>query len=544
MQVFSNVLGGIGVFLLGMTLLANGLKALAGDALRRGLSRFTGGTLSAILSGAGTTALIQSSSATTLTTIGFVSAGLLTFPQAVGVIFGSNLGTTSTGWIVSLIGLKLNISAVALPLVGVGVLFNLFSRGRYSSLGMAVAGFGLIFVGIDLLRAGMESVVVDPGIFPGDTVWNRLVLVLVGVFMTFVMQSSSAAMVTTLAALHSGAIVLDQAAALVIGQNVGTTVTAGLASVGGSVPAKRTALAHVLFNLITGVAAFLILPLFIFAVSGATRIANITDPAVALAAFHTVFNILGLILLVPVMRQFIGVIIRIIPDRGPQLTRHLDPTVAEVAPVAVEAARRTLVEIMILVLEISADIITKRADLQAAGEKLDAARAALSETRRFLGLIRTDSSSDLEYRRHLSALHAVDHLEQLVEHAVENDYSGTIEKHNRLRETAQMLMEAIMYTVREIKGPDTDLLLGSVQKTSQSIADRRRSGRVEVLHKTAKGKLDPETGLAEINAMIWLDRLAYHLWRMVAHLVEDSADGSNNSSGTVMRETSKIRDEK
>lgn len=101
-----------------------------------------------------------------------------------------------------------------------------------------------------------------------------------------------------------------------------------------------------------------------------------------------------------------------------------------------------------------------------------------------------------------------------------------------------------MYTVREIKGPDTDLLLGSVQKTSQSIADRRRSGRVEVLHKTAKGKLDPETGLAEINAMIWLDRLAYHLWRMVAHLVEDSADGSNNSSGTVMRETSKIRDEK
>jgi len=239
--MLSTILGGIGLFLLGMILLTDGLKALAGDSLRRVLARFAGGRLSSLAAGAGVTALVQSSSATTLTTIGFVSAGLLTFEQALGVILGANLGTTSTGWLVSILGLKFSISKVALPLVGIGALTRLLSRERLANLGLALAGFGLIFVGIDTLQLGMEglSARIDPGSFPDASLQGRLLLVLIGVFMTVVLQSSSAAVATTLMALHAGTIDLTQAAALVVGQNVGTTVTAALGSIGATVAAEN-----------------------------------------------------------------------------------------------------------------------------------------------------------------------------------------------------------------------------------------------------------------------------------------------------------------
>ncbi|HSK28542.1 MAG TPA: Na/Pi symporter, partial [Candidatus Limnocylindria bacterium] len=149
--------GGIGLFLLGMALLSDGLKAFAGDSLRRALVQFTGSPIKAFASGALATALVQSSSATTVMVIGFVSAGLLTFPQAIGVVLGASLGTTSTGWIVSAIGLKVSVGYYALPLVGIGAFVKLLARGRWRSLGLALAGFGLIFVGIETLQNGMQG---------------------------------------------------------------------------------------------------------------------------------------------------------------------------------------------------------------------------------------------------------------------------------------------------------------------------------------------------------------------------------------------------
>ncbi|MDL5056917.1 Na/Pi symporter [Geitlerinema calcuttense] len=148
--------GGIGIFLVGMLLLTDGLKAFAGDSLKKTLVRFTGAPWKAFMSGTIITALVQSSSATTVTVIGFVSAGLLTFPQALGVVFGASLGTTSTGWLVSALGLKVSIGYYVLPLIGVGALMRLLARGRWRVLGMALAGFGLIFVGIESLQAGMD----------------------------------------------------------------------------------------------------------------------------------------------------------------------------------------------------------------------------------------------------------------------------------------------------------------------------------------------------------------------------------------------------
>ncbi|PKM45970.1 MAG: Na+/Picotransporter [Firmicutes bacterium HGW-Firmicutes-8] len=524
MYLFSNLLGGIGVFLLGMTLMANSLKSLAGDALRRILSRFTGGMPSAILSGAGITALVQSSSATTLTTIGFVSAGLLSFPQAVGVIFGSNLGTTSTGWLVSLIGFKLNISLIALPLVGLGVLLNSFSRGKYSHLGTAIAGFGLVFIGIDILREGMAGINIDPEIFPGAGIWHRLILVLIGAVMTFVMQSSSAAVVTTLAALHSGAIVLEQAAALVIGQNVGTTITAALASIGGSVPARRTALSHIMFNLITGIAAFLILPGFISVLPYVSMVTGSTDPAISLAAFHTMFNLFGVIMLVPVVGPFINLVVRLIPEKDIILTRHLDPSVAEIAPIAVEAVRRTLLDITLVVLKTAASLLGQETDYHVLTGQLDKANSALLKTRSFLGTVRSDSSSLTERQRHLSALHAIDHLDRLTKALREFQCIDNIDKSERLNKIFNILLETINDTISGLKNGDTENVLESLKNASITMADFRRAGRSTILYATAKGEISPQASLAEIGAMIWLDRLGYHIWRIVFHLADKGTD--------------------
>ncbi len=194
-----STLGGIGLFLLGMVLLTDGIKTLAGTALREILKRFIRGPVSGMITGTGLTAILQSSSATMLTTIGFVSAGLITFPQAIGVIFGANLGTTSTGWIVSILGFKLSIGAAALPMIFAGALMRLLLRGRGASLGTAAAGFGLLFLGIAMMQDGMGGLSerIDVTGFTGEGIPGVLLLVGVGIIMTMVMQSSSAAMAPT-----------------------------------------------------------------------------------------------------------------------------------------------------------------------------------------------------------------------------------------------------------------------------------------------------------------------------------------------------------
>ena len=256
--------GGLGLFLLGMVILSQGLRDLAGAAIHRSLQRFTRSPASGALTGALATALVQSSSVTTVTAVGFASAGLLAFPQALGIVFGANIGTTVTGWIVAVIGFKLQLGVVMPLLVLVGALLRIFGRGRVASAGLALAAFGLAFVGIEMLRVGTSAFqgIVTPDRFPADTLGGRLQLVGFGVLFTVVTQSSSAGVATALAAIAAGALQFEQAAALVIGMDVGTTVTAGIASVGASLAGRRTGCAHVFYNCLTGVGALFLLPVF------------------------------------------------------------------------------------------------------------------------------------------------------------------------------------------------------------------------------------------------------------------------------------------
>lgn len=527
----SAIAGGIGLFLLGMILMTEGLKSAAGQTFERALRRFTHTPSAAIASGAGITALVQSSSATTVTTIGFVSAGLMTFPQALGVIFGANLGSTSTGWIVGLLGLQLSIGVVAQPMVAVGALMRLLGRGRIADAGLALAGFGLIFVGIDVLQAGTGELAtrITPEDFPDDTWIGRLVLVGIGTLMTVLMQSSSAAVATTLTALYSGAIGLEQAAALVIGQNLGTTVKAAIVSIGASIPAKRTALAHILFNTITALIAFALLPLFVYLVDAAPGLTP-GDAALVIALFHTVFNLLGILLFLPFLHPFAHAIERLIPERGPQLTRYLDDSVTETPSVAAEAARRTVKTIATVMFEDTGAVLENGAQNAKLEQRLFAAKQALRDTRRFLSQTPGLSSSEEAYVQHVSTLHALEHLERLVaalEQAQPFRSVGSEEKLERLRSLAAVILRELHDELAQTDDEDPaarEALLSRIAEKANDVAEERRALRPDILDALAAGRFPPDRGLQVLEAARWLDRIAYHAWRIAHHLYRADAE--------------------
>lgn len=297
-------IGGLGLFLLAVSMITEGLKTAAGANLRTMLGRWTRTPGRGVVSGMLITGLVQSSSAVTVATIGFVNAGILSLHQALGVVFGANIGTTMTGWLVAAVGFKFKLELFALPMIGIGMLLRLTGAGsRRAALGGTLAGFGLFFIGVEVLTEAFASLS-DRVRFPDDSAAGILAWPLflgAGFLMTLLTQSSSAAIAMILTAATGGILSLSAAAAMVIGANVGTTSTAALAVIGATANAKRVAAAHILFNALTGAVALLILPLLLWAVRLTEDVLGLGDlPAVSLALFHTLFNVLGVLLMLPV----------------------------------------------------------------------------------------------------------------------------------------------------------------------------------------------------------------------------------------------------
>lgn len=335
--------GGLGLFLLGMWLMTEGLKLAAGHALERILGTWTRTRLRGLLAGILVTALVQSSSAVTVAAIGFVNAGLLTFSQTVWVIFGSNVGTTMTGWLVALVGFKLRIEAFALPLIGLGMVLRLTGEDtRRGALGTAAAGFGALFLGIDILRASFAGLGenLDLAGIAGEGPAALGAHVLAGILLTVLMQSSSAALAVALTAAGGGLIPLAAAAAMVIGANIGTTVTALLAAIGATASARRAAAAHIVFNLLTGAVALTMMPLLLAIINWLRTLLELEDaPATTLALFHTAFNVLGVLLMWPLagrLTQLLQARFRA-SEEDEARPRHLDDTVLAVPALALDA---------------------------------------------------------------------------------------------------------------------------------------------------------------------------------------------------------------
>lgn len=340
-------LGGFGLLLLGMQLLTDGLKAAAGSHLQSFLEHSTQTRLRAALSGFTVTALVQSSSAVVVALLGFTNAGMLKLKQAAWVVFGSNVGTTMTAWIVALIGLKLNVGVVAWPLIGLGMLLQLVRRSDpLGNIGLAIAGFGVLFVGLDTLRDAFEQLVtmLPVGQLSISGPAGVLLAVLAGALLTALVQSSSAALAIILTASVSGVFTPLAGAAVVIGANIGTTITAVLASVGATAHAKRLAAVHVLMNAVTGIVALILLiPMWWTAefLSGGEQVTNISS---GLAVFHTLFNLLGVALMWLLDERIFRRVeswYRLPPLRSGE-PRFLDKTVLEVPSMGLNAIQQEL----------------------------------------------------------------------------------------------------------------------------------------------------------------------------------------------------------
>lgn len=342
--VLASLAGGLGLFIIGMSMMTDGLKIAAGGALRTLLERWTRSAPRGLAAGILITAIVQSSTAVTVATVGFVNAGLLTLSQAVWVIFGTNVGTTTTGWLVALVGVKLDVGALALPLVGLGAALRLAAGVRTGPAGMgqALAGFGLFFLGITVLQQGFAGLTgLVPALDADAAGWREILIFLaLGFVLTQLTQSSSAAVAITLTASAGGAIPLVLAAAAVIGTNVGTTTTALVAAIGATAPARRVASAHILFNLMTGAVALAFLQPLSATAAALVRMAGLAaDVPAQLAVFHTLFNVLGVVLMVPLGRPLVAFLQTRFVSQTERLARprHLDDTVLAMPALALRA---------------------------------------------------------------------------------------------------------------------------------------------------------------------------------------------------------------
>ncbi|MGM0536457.1 MAG: Na/Pi cotransporter family protein [Pseudomonadota bacterium] len=335
---------GLGLFLWGMSHLETGIKRLSGGTLDRWLHAATRRTSRAIAVGALATALVQSSSLVTLLAMSFVGAGLVALPAAIALLFGANLGTTTGAWLIAGFGLKADLAPYAMPLLALGLLGVRLLQGSRAGIAGLLLGAGLLLLGIDFMKLGFETW--QDGLsldgLAGEHLWHWPLLVLFGVMATVVMQSSHATLLITLTALASGQLPYLPALAIAIGANIGTTVTAVIAAFGASTAGRRLAAAHVLFNLVTAaVALALLLPLaelvdWLAALLGLAA----TAWPLKLALFHTLFNGLGILLMLPWIPQLASWLVRLLPEPTrllPAQARYLETNALQHADTALAA---------------------------------------------------------------------------------------------------------------------------------------------------------------------------------------------------------------
>ena len=325
---FLKLIGSLGLFLYGMKIMSEGLQKVAGDRLRSILTAMTTNRVTGVLTGVLITALIQSSSATTVMVVSFVNAGLLTLAESISVIMGANIGTTVTAWIISIFGFKVDMAAFALPLLAIALPLIFSGKSNRKSIGEFIFGFSFLFMGLSYLKANAPDLNANPEMlafvqnYTDMGFFSILLFLFIGTILTMIVQASAATMAITLIMCANGWISLELGAALVLGENIGTTITANLAAMVANTTAKRAAFAHFLFNLFGVMWVLAIFPLFLGWVAQLSIHLGIGNPfnnvesvPVALSLFHTCFNVANVFLLIWFTKVIAQLVSRIIKSK-------------------------------------------------------------------------------------------------------------------------------------------------------------------------------------------------------------------------------------
>lgn len=380
LQLFT-LLGALGMFLYGMNMMSSGLQKAAGDRLRNFLSAMTSSPFKGVLTGLGITSVIQSSSATTVMVVSFVNAGLLTLAQAISVIMGANIGTTVTAWLVSWLGFKADISILAVPLMALGFILSISKKDQRRNISELIVGFSLLFLGLSLMKNSVPDLQKTPEVLSFIQGWQGygfgsvLIFLVFGTLLTLVLQSSSATMALTLIMLNMGWIRFDMACAMVLGENIGTTITANIAAAVGNTPAKRAALAHTVFNVFGVIWALITFPFFLKLIGWITAgIFGVPNPAspdftvtvmhdanglpiqtesqtaslYGLSMLHTLFNLINtciLIWFIPLIEKLVCAVIKEADKKGeePYRLKYIEAGPLATPELALEQAFKEII---------------------------------------------------------------------------------------------------------------------------------------------------------------------------------------------------------
>jgi phosphate:Na+ symporter len=511
--------GGLGIFLLGMVVMTQGLRSLAGDRMRNTLMHFTKSPYSGALTGAFSTALLQSSSATTVMAVGFVGAGFITFPESLGIIFGANIGSTITGWLVALFGFKLQLGIVILPFIFIGVILKLFFHDKVSAFGYALAGFGLLFVGITMMQEGMSGFegIITPESLPSDTWIGRLQLVLLGILATLITQASSAGIAVTLTALYANAISFEQAAALVIGMDVGTTVTALMASIGGSLNVRRTGSSHVIYNLFTACMALFLITPYIYIWDVLAPGSLIQNGEIGLVAFHTFFNILGVLIILPFTHQFASLIEKMITSKEPVFTEKLDTRLLDEPDLALEAARISAQDEFIALLQHINFILGDKKEGKLSD--LILLQSALDKTYHYIDQINPKQEQDARWEKVIALIHILDHEQRLHERCEEEEYRAKlIQISPDLHTEKQHLIHENNHIITAISSNKFSDARKYARKNEIQIIESMEPYRNMIAEKMAKDDITLHSGTSKLEAARWLIRVSHHISRITHHM--------------------------
>ncbi len=527
LDIIIQTIGGLGLFLLGMIIMTDGLRELAGDTIRTALMRFTRSPVTGVISGAASTAVLQSSSATTVAAVGFVGVGILSFQEALGIILGANIGTTMTGWIVVMLGFKLKLGTLMMPVVFFGAVLRLFSHGKLSAIGYSLAGFGLIFIGITMMQQGMSGLdaFITPEDLPPDTITGRLSLVAIGIMTTLITQSSSAGVATTITALYAGAINLEQGMALIIGMDTGTTVTAVLATLGRTVNAKRTGYSHVAYNLFAGTSALFLISPYILLITTLFPGRSLESSGIALIAFHTSYNTLGVLVVLPFFNRAARFMERLIPELPLIYTRQLDPALLNQPAIALNVVQSTISQELLALLAHTSAILGDTTT----GYSIDLheLQLALNDTQDYTDHIQLNTKEGEDWKRLISIIHALDHMQRLHERCEEDaDRAMTVKDTPLLNEARTKLVDMITDITGFIKNNQWIDASKRATETEDWIKERMQQLRHAIMMKIAGSDINAAEGTRYLEALRWTGRVSKHISHITRHYYEGQLAGA------------------
>lgn len=558
---FLSLIGALGFFIYGMKVMSEGIQKVAGERLRQILSAMTRNRFLSILTGFLITAIIQSSSATTVMTISFVNAGLLSLSESIGVIMGANVGTTITAWLISIFGFgKISIAALSLPIIAVGVPLIFSPKNQLKSLGEVFIGFALLFLALSALKDTVPDFSSSPealtflNSYINSGVFSTLLFVGVGTIITLVVQSSSAAMALTLTLLFNGVITFEIAAAMVLGENIGTTITANIAALVANVHAKRAARAHFVFNAFGAIWMIIIFPWFIDIVNSlwesfqeltrdADVIINSSNEELKLALFHSLFNLVNVILLSVFIPYIIMLVKKMVPSKGNEdesyKLDYISNSFVQTAELGLLEARKELVKFGEIVSEMSgfskamllSSDAKKTKELLLKIKRYEEQTDLMEEeiTRYLLKLTATEISetSSKKIKKIISITHDLEDIGDIyyqmsrdIERKNNLKLWFTPEQRNELIILYAILDDAFEIMLHNLNSEAGEINLEAAKKVEKQINKKRNHIRTEHLKSVQSGESNIKSGTIFNNLLASAERIGDYIYSINETLEE------------------------